>query len=86
MVAVIEDVGASGAYYIACGSDTILAHPTSVTGSIGVIVGVLVGVPVGVTVGVFVGVGVGTVGVFANGVSVSTSWPNISGESCPAST
>ncbi|MFA6134766.1 MAG: signal peptide peptidase SppA [Phycisphaerae bacterium] len=38
VVAVIEDVGASGAYYLACGSDAILAHPTSITGSIGVIV------------------------------------------------
>ena len=37
VVAVIEDVGASGAYYLACGTDTILAAPTSVTGSIGVI-------------------------------------------------
>ncbi len=36
--AVIEDVGASGAYYIACGAERILAHPTSVVGSIGVIV------------------------------------------------
>jgi len=38
VVAMIADVGASGGYYIACGADTILAHPTSVTGSIGVIV------------------------------------------------
>ena len=38
VVAAIEDVGASGAYYIACGADTIMAAPTSVTGSIGVIV------------------------------------------------
>lgn len=38
VVAIIEDVGASGAYYLACGADTILCHPTSVTGSIGVIV------------------------------------------------
>ena len=38
VIAVIEDVGASGGYYIACGADTIIAHPTSVTGSIGVIV------------------------------------------------
>jgi len=36
-VALIQDVGASGGYYIACGADRILAHPTSVTGSIGVI-------------------------------------------------
>jgi protease-4 len=38
VVAAIEDVGASGAYYIACGADTIMAAPTSITGSIGVIV------------------------------------------------
>lgn len=38
VVVMIEDVGASGAYYIACGGDTIMAHPTAVTGSIGVIV------------------------------------------------
>lgn len=38
VVAVIEDVGASGGYYLACGADAIIAHPTSVTGSIGVIV------------------------------------------------
>jgi len=38
VVAIIEDVGASGGYYLASGADVILAHPTSVTGSIGVIV------------------------------------------------
>jgi protease-4 len=38
VVAMIEDVGASGAYYLACGADTILVAPTSVTGSIGAIV------------------------------------------------
>jgi len=38
VVALIEDVGASGGYYLACAADRILAHPTSVTGSIGVIV------------------------------------------------
>jgi len=38
VVAVIEDVGASGGYYLACGAERIVAHPTSVTGSIGVIV------------------------------------------------
>ncbi len=38
VIAVIEDVGASGGYYVACAADTILAHPTSVTGSIGVVV------------------------------------------------
>jgi len=37
IVAVIMDVGASGAYYIACACDEIIAQPSSVTGSIGVI-------------------------------------------------
>lgn len=35
--AVIEDIGASGAYYIAAGADTIYAAPASLVGSIGVI-------------------------------------------------
>jgi len=38
VVAVLEDVAASGGYYVACAADTIVAHPTSVTGSIGVVV------------------------------------------------
>ncbi len=38
VIAVIQDVGASGAYYIACAADTIIAHPSSVTGSIGAMV------------------------------------------------
>jgi len=38
VIAVIEDVGASGAYYVACAADSIIAHPTSVTGSIGAMV------------------------------------------------
>jgi protease-4 len=38
VVACIEDVGASGAYYLSCASDVIMAHPTAVTGSIGVII------------------------------------------------
>lgn len=33
----ILDVGASGAYYIAMAADQVMAHPTTVTGSIGVI-------------------------------------------------
>ncbi len=37
VIAIFEDVGASGAYYLACGAREIFAHPTSVTGSIGVI-------------------------------------------------
>jgi len=38
VIAVMIDVAASGGYYIACAADTIIAHRTSVTGSIGVIV------------------------------------------------
>jgi len=38
VIAVLEDVGASGAYYLACASDEIVANPTTITGSIGVIV------------------------------------------------
>lgn len=37
VVASIMDVGASGGYYIAAAADTVMAHPSSVTGSIGVI-------------------------------------------------
>lgn len=37
VVAAIMDVGASGGYYIAAAADAVLAHPSSVTGSIGVI-------------------------------------------------
>jgi protease-4 len=37
IVAVLMDVAASGGYYIALGADTIVAHPTTVTGSIGTI-------------------------------------------------
>ncbi|MGQ0811751.1 MAG: signal peptide peptidase SppA [Nitrospiraceae bacterium] len=37
IIASIMDVGASGGYYIAAASDAIVAHPSSVTGSIGVI-------------------------------------------------
>ncbi|MCI0363289.1 MAG: signal peptide peptidase SppA [Phycisphaerales bacterium] len=32
------DVAASGGYYLACAGDHVLAHPTTVTGSIGVLV------------------------------------------------
>jgi protease-4 len=38
IVAAIQDVGASGAYYVACAADTIVAHPTAVVGSIGVMI------------------------------------------------
>ncbi|MDI6793023.1 MAG: signal peptide peptidase SppA [bacterium] len=33
----IESLGASGGYYIACGAETIFANPSTITGSIGVI-------------------------------------------------
>lgn len=37
VIAMMLDVAASGGYYTACAADRILAYPTSVTGSIGVI-------------------------------------------------
>ncbi|UCG32518.1 MAG: signal peptide peptidase SppA [Phycisphaerales bacterium] len=37
IVAVFMDVAASGGYYVACACDEIIAHRTSVTGSIGVV-------------------------------------------------
>jgi protease-4 len=37
VVASIQEVGASGAYYVSCASDKIVAQPTSIVGSIGVI-------------------------------------------------
>jgi protease-4 len=37
VIACMMDVAASGAYYIAMGCDRVYAHPTTVTGSIGVI-------------------------------------------------
>ncbi|HEV8539844.1 MAG TPA: signal peptide peptidase SppA [Nitrospiraceae bacterium] len=37
IVASIMDVGASGGYYVAAAADRIMAHPSSVTGSVGVI-------------------------------------------------
>lgn len=37
VIASLQDVAASGGYYLACGADTIVAQPTTVTGSIGVI-------------------------------------------------
>ncbi len=39
LVAVMGDVAGSGGYYIACEADTIIAAPTTITGSIGVISG-----------------------------------------------
>lgn len=37
IIAVIEDIGASGAYYIAAAADEIVAAPASLVGSIGVV-------------------------------------------------
>jgi protease IV len=37
VIAMMLDMAASGGYYIACACDEIIAHPTTVTGSIGVI-------------------------------------------------
>ena len=37
VIAAIMDVGASGGYYVALAADQIFAHPTTITGSIGVI-------------------------------------------------
>ncbi|MBI3994824.1 MAG: signal peptide peptidase SppA [Nitrospirae bacterium] len=37
VIASILDLGASGGYYVAAAADRIMAHPTTVTGSIGVI-------------------------------------------------
>jgi protease-4 len=37
VVASIQEVGASGAFYVSCGADKIMAQPTSLVGSIGVI-------------------------------------------------
>jgi len=37
VIASIMDLGTSGGYYIAAAADTVMAHPSSVTGSIGVI-------------------------------------------------
>ncbi len=38
IVALMMDVAASGGYYVACAADRIVAYPTAVTGSVGVIV------------------------------------------------
>jgi len=38
IVAVFDDVAASGAYYVAVAADCIIAHPTTITGSIGVLI------------------------------------------------
>ncbi len=38
IVCIFGDVAASGAYYVALAGDRIIAHPTSITGSIGVLI------------------------------------------------
>lgn len=38
VIAVMEDICASGGYYVASAADAIVAHPTTITGSIGVII------------------------------------------------
>ena len=36
VVVLMENIAASGGYYVSCGADYIMAHPTTITGSIGV--------------------------------------------------
>ncbi|MCX7591609.1 MAG: signal peptide peptidase SppA [Kiritimatiellae bacterium] len=38
VVALLGDVAASGAYYVALAADYVIAHPTTITGSIGVLI------------------------------------------------
>lgn len=38
IIAVFHDVAASGAYYVSLAADCIIAHPTTITGSIGVLI------------------------------------------------
>jgi len=38
IITICEDIAASGAYYVALASDKIIAHPTTLTGSLGVII------------------------------------------------
>jgi len=38
VIVLMTDLAASGGYYLACAGDAIVAHPTTITGSIGVIV------------------------------------------------
>ncbi|MFH1228792.1 MAG: signal peptide peptidase SppA, partial [Planctomycetota bacterium] len=37
VIALMQDTAASGGYYISCSADYVMAHPTTITGSIGVI-------------------------------------------------
>lgn len=39
VIAFCEDIAASGGYWLACAADEIIAHPTSLVGSIGVVSG-----------------------------------------------
>ena len=41
VVVLMKDVAASGGYYVSAGADMIVAHPTTITGSVGVIVAAL---------------------------------------------
>ncbi len=38
VVVLMADLAASGGYYLACAGDHVIAHPTTITGSIGVII------------------------------------------------
>ena len=38
VVMLMGDVAASGGYYLACAGDEVMAHPTTITGSIGVVI------------------------------------------------
>jgi protease IV len=38
VVILLGDLGTSGGYYLACAGDAIIAHPTTITGSVGVII------------------------------------------------
>ena len=41
IVALFGDLAASGGYYVACAADRVVAHPTTITGSIGVLISTL---------------------------------------------
>jgi len=52
VVALFENVAASGAFYIAMAADAIIAHPTTLTGSIGVLISALNAKALGDKIGV----------------------------------
>lgn len=52
VVAVFGDVAASGAYYVSLAADSIVAHPTTITGSIGVLIQSLNAVELGQKIGI----------------------------------